>query len=104
MTLGAARSCLHVHCNALQRTDWRQAMTTISFTEFRKNASSMMSRVEHGETLLVLRHGQPIAEVSPVRQQEMTTSSWKNPPLRLSIKGKGLAAAIIEERNLETLP
>jgi len=79
-------------------------MTTISFTEFRKNASSMMDRVERGETLLVLRHGQPIAEVSPVRQKEKTMPSWKNPPLRLSIKGKGLAAAIIQERNLEALP
>ncbi len=44
-------------------------MKTISFTEFRNHASDMMTEVEHGETLLVVRHGRPIAEVSPATDQ-----------------------------------
>ena len=76
-------------------------MKTISFTEFRNRASDMMTEVEHGETLLVVRHGRPIAEISPVSDQQ---PSWKRPGLRLSMKGASLATAILEERAHETLP
>ncbi len=75
-------------------------MKTVGFTEFRSHASDMMTEVEHGETLLVVRHGRPIAEVSPAADQQ---PSWKRPALRLSVKGAGLAAAILEERERETL-
>lgn len=76
-------------------------MKTISFTEFRNNASELMTEVEHGATILVMRHGRPIAEISPVTAQQ---PSWKRPALRLSTAGAGLAAAIIEERDHEALP
>lgn len=75
-------------------------LKTINFTEFRNHASDMMTEVEHGETLLVVRHGRPIAEVSPATDPQ---PSWKRPALRLSTKGTGLAAAILEERESEAL-
>jgi len=76
-------------------------MRTVSFTEFRNNASDMMTAVENGETLVVMRHGRPIAEISPVAAQQ---PSWRRPALRLSTTGAGLAAAIIKEREHEALP
>ncbi len=76
-------------------------MKTISFTEFRNHASDMMTAVENGETILVLRHGRPIAEIAPVTAQQ---PAWKRPALRLSTTGAGLAAAIIQEREHEALP
>ena len=76
-------------------------MKTIGFTEFRNHASDLMTEVERGETLLVVRHGRPIAEISPVMAQQ---PSWKRPALRLSTTGAGLAAAIIGEREHEALP
>jgi len=76
-------------------------MKTIGFTEFRNHASDMLTAVEHGETLLVMRHGRPIAEISPVAAQQ---PSWKRPALRLATTGAGLAAVIVEEREHETLP
>ena len=76
-------------------------MKTINFTEFRNHASDLMTAVEHGDTLLVLRHGRPIAEISPILPQQ---PSWKSPALRLETRGAGLAACIIEERDDETLP
>ena len=36
-------------------------MKTISFTDFRKNASTFISEVEYGENLVLLRGG-PVAE------------------------------------------
>jgi prevent-host-death family protein len=73
-------------------------MTTVTLTEFRQNASSMLTRVEQGEKIVVLRHGRPIAEVSPVPHQSDGNPSWKRPALRLVTKGAGLSAVILEER------
>lgn len=76
-------------------------MKTVTLTEFRSHASGMLTQVENGETLLVLRHGRPIAEVSPVVDQKKAQPSWKGPALRLSTKGTGLSSAILEERKRE---
>ena len=76
-------------------------MKTVTFTEFRRRASDLLTEVEKGGSLIVLRHGRPIAEVSPVAVQEDLMSSWKRPGLKLSAKGTSLAAAIREERASE---
>jgi prevent-host-death family protein len=78
-------------------------MSTVTLTDFRSHASGMLTRVEHGETLVVLRHGRPIAEVSPVTTQNNTTPSWKRQALRLSTKGASLSSAILEERTRENV-
>ena len=75
-------------------------MKTVTFTEFRKNASGFFSDVEHGEVLVIIRHGKPIAEVSPVSSPD-NLPTWKQPALRLSVRGESLSAAIIEERTDE---
>lgn len=79
-------------------------MTTVTVTEFRGRASEMLSRVEQGETLVVLRHGRPIAEVSPATPPDQHPPAWKRPALRLSSRGAGLASAILSERSREALP
>ena len=76
-------------------------MTTVTLTEFRSHASGMLTRVEQGETLVVLRHGRPIAEISPVSTREDAEPSWKKPALRLVTRGAGLASAILAERDRE---
>ena len=77
-------------------------MKTVAFTEFRKNASEFFSDVEHGEILVILRHGKPIAEVSPISSSD-SLPAWKQPALRLASRGAGLSAAIQEERTDEDL-
>jgi prevent-host-death family protein len=76
-------------------------MKTVTFTEFRKHASGLLSEVESGENLLVLRHGKPIAEISPVSSTPEGTPSWNRRGLRLTAKGAALSTAIIEERRGE---
>lgn len=78
-------------------------MTTVTWTEFRSHASGMFRRVERGETLVVMRHGRPIAEVSPV-SSTAGEPSWKRPALRLVTKGASLTSAILAERDDESLP
>ena len=76
-------------------------MTTVTLTEFRSHASGMLSRVEHGERLVVIRHGRPIAEVSPVSDVAGANPSWKKPALRLVVKGASLSTAILTGRDDE---
>jgi antitoxin (DNA-binding transcriptional repressor) of toxin-antitoxin stability system len=73
-------------------------MRTVTFTEFRKDASGLFDAVEHGDTLVVMRHGKPIAEVHPFQNQTLREPAWKRPGLHLRAKGAALADAIIQER------
>ncbi|MBW2182333.1 MAG: type II toxin-antitoxin system Phd/YefM family antitoxin [Deltaproteobacteria bacterium] len=74
-------------------------MKNVTFTEFRKQASSLFNDVEKGEIIHVIRHGKPIAEISPISKNNSDTPSWKRPALNLVTKGAGLSKAILEERN-----
>ena len=76
-------------------------MKTVSFTGFRANAASFLDDVERGETVILLRHGKPIAEIHPVSARPGRRPSWRRPGPRLVVKGAGLAAAILEERARE---
>ena len=78
-------------------------MKTVTLTEFRSHASGMLTEVEHGETIVILRHGRPIAEVSSVENQSPFQPSWKRPALRLSTKGAGLSSIILDERTHEDI-
>ena len=77
-------------------------MHTISLSEFRANASAMIDRVEQGETVRILRHGKPVAELVPAKAREPEKlPSWKRPIQPLEYQradGKTLAQLIIEER------
>ena len=72
-------------------------MKSISFTEFRKKASEILSLVEKGETVRVLRHGKAVAKIVPA-ETDPKTLSWKRPGLRLVRSGASLSKAILEER------
>ena len=75
-------------------------MRTVNFTEFRNNASLLLSAVEKGEIVIVMRHGKAIAKISPPEITDNEQPSWKKPGLRLISKGKNLSSAILEEREL----
>ena len=72
-------------------------MKSLSFTEFRKRASEILTLVEKGETVRVVRHGKAVAKITPVETEEKTLS-WKRPGLRLVRAGASLSKAILEER------
>jgi len=74
------------------------SVRTVTFTQFRRSASSLIDDVEKGEIVRILRHGRPVAEVIPVAEDSSRSPSWKRPGLRLSVKGRGLSRAIRNER------
>jgi prevent-host-death family protein len=73
-------------------------MKSVAFTDFRKKASDLITEVEHGETIILLRHGKPVAEVVPFSDKAQRTPSWKQSGTRLRIQGSDLSSAILEER------
>jgi len=79
-------------------------MQTIPLSEFRANASAMIDLVERGETVRILRHGKPVAELVPVTSKVTAhVPSWKRSIEPLHIvrpDGKTGAQLIVEERKL----
>lgn len=75
----------------------RHSMKTLSFTEFRKRASEILTLVEKGETVRVIRHGKTVAKIVPAQTEE-NTPSWKRPGLRLVRPRASLSKAILAER------
>jgi prevent-host-death family protein len=76
-------------------------MKILTFTDFRNKASEFITEVEHGETIVLLRRGRPIAEVIPFTNKQKRTPSWKQPGLNLQIQGSDLSSAILKEREAE---
>ena len=71
-------------------------MKTVSFTDFRNNASSFLDLVEKGEEVHIQRHGKVVARlVPPVSRKE---PAWRKPGLKLVTKSPSLSKAILEDR------
>lgn len=75
-------------------------MKSVAFTDFRKKASDLITEVEHGETLILLRRGKPVAEIVPFSEKAQRTLAWKLSGIRLRIQGSDLSSAILEEREM----
>lgn len=77
-------------------------MQILPLSEFRANASAMLDLVEQGETVRILRHGKPVADLVPVQpDQPRKIPHWKRriEPLRIERPdGKTGAQLIVEER------
>ena len=73
-------------------------MTTLTFTDFRKRASGVLSDVERGKAFVIVRHGKPIAELSPVSSSISHEPAWRRKGLRLVVPGTVLSSAIIADR------
>lgn len=72
-------------------------MISTAFTEFRKKTASFLDKVENGETVVITRHGRPIAEVVPPSSHTIS-QSWKRPALRMKLKGISISRSILEDR------
>jgi prevent-host-death family protein len=74
-----------------------QHMKTVTFSEFRKNASGILDLVEKGESIRILRHGKAIAKLLPGELSE-SKPAWKRRGLRLVVAGASLSRAVLGER------
>ena len=72
-------------------------MQIATFTQLRNNARHYFDAVEKGEIVKIKRHGKIIAEIKPTTD-DYTNQAWKNPALRLAIKGAALSKTILDNR------
>ena len=72
-------------------------MISTAFTEFRKKTAAFLDMVENGETVLITRHGRPIAEIVPPAESVLS-KSWKRPAVRMRLKGISLSRQLLEQR------
>ncbi len=76
-------------------------MQTLSLSDFRAHVSEMLDLVEKGETVRILRHGKPVAELVPVQSERAEPPSYLQPfePIRYAkAPSRTGAEMIIEER------
>ena len=75
-------------------------MQVLSLSEFRAHASEMLDLVEKGETVRILRHGKPVAELVPLRPEAAEPPSYLQPfePVMALPKGYSAVRTLIEER------
>ena len=78
------------------------AMHTLALSEFRANVSAMLDLVEQGQTVRILRHGKPVAELVPVSAAARELQpAWKQaiaPACAARADGKTAAQLLLEER------
>jgi prevent-host-death family protein len=77
-------------------------LISVPLSEFRANAAAMIDLVEKGETVCILRHGRPVAELVPMQPAAaQKVPRWKMPvePLNyLKAPSKSGARMILDER------
>lgn len=75
---------------------------SVPLSEFRANAAAIIDLVEKGETVCILRHGRPVAELVPMQPAAaQKVPRWKMPvePLNyLKAPSKSGAQMIVDER------
>ena len=79
-------------------------MRQFSLTEAKARLSELLDIVERGEEVLILRHGKPVADLVPVRDEApVRQPSWKQPfePVQLP-PGVSLSQAVLDERDEAT--
>jgi prevent-host-death family protein len=75
-------------------------MHTLPLSEFRANASAMLDLVEKGETVRIMRHGKPVADLVPVRQEDISKASYQEPfePVIELPSGYSAVQGLLDER------
>ena len=81
---------------------YRFFMHTLALSEFRANVSAMLDLVEQGQTVRILRHGKPVADLVPVKADAKEQQpAWKQaiaPACAARADGKTAAQLLLEER------
>jgi len=76
-------------------------MHTLPLSEFRANASAMLDLVERGETVRIMRHGKPVADLVPVQPGPAEPPSYGRDfqPLMPLPAGYSAVKTLVNERD-----
>lgn len=75
-------------------------MHVIPLSEFRANASATLDLVEQGETVRIMRHGKPVADLVPVQLDPVQPASYQQPfePLMALPPAYSAVRDLVDER------
>ena len=76
-------------------------MIVTSIKEARGNLSSLLQKVEHGEEVVITRHGKRIARITSPKGQTKHLPGLSDFRSSLEVKGKPLSHAVIDVRSTE---
>ncbi|MEO8857649.1 MAG: type II toxin-antitoxin system Phd/YefM family antitoxin [Burkholderiaceae bacterium] len=76
-------------------------MHIVALSEFRANASAMLDLVVQGNTVRILRHGKPVADLMPVMDRaDASIPHWKRAFAPVALRpGTSLSTAVLDERS-----
>lgn len=91
-----------VSFDKMYKVDEFVQMKTLSLSEFRAHTAEMVDLVQQGQTVRILRHGKPVADLVPVvADVPGRVPSWKRPiePLRVErLDGTPSARRVLDAR------
>jgi prevent-host-death family protein len=73
-------------------------MIVTSIKEARGNLSALLQKVEHGEEVIVTRHGKHIARIIAPHGRQTSLPGLSEFRAHLAVKGKPLSRTVIDER------
>ena len=76
-------------------------MIVISIKEARGNLSSLLQKVEHGEEVVITRHGKRIARIISPQGQIKHLPGLSDFRSNLAVKGNPLSQTVIDSRSSE---
>ena len=76
-------------------------MSEINLKNARNNLSSLLNKVEHGEEIIITRHGKRVAKLVPAERQKSTFPSLKQFRAKIKIRGDKLSKTVVDLRNEE---
>ncbi len=74
-------------------------MEFLQFTEFRNKSKEFMDAVENGRSYVIIRHGKPVAHVTPFK--EVGVQGWKRPRTLVKLKGTKTTTDYLREEREE---
>ncbi len=72
-------------------------MLTIPLSEFRQHSRQYIDAVEEGESITLIRHSRPVAQVIPIQNPSDRIPAWKKPGIHMD-KSFSLSDQILKER------
>jgi len=78
-------------------------MTYACSTDLRRGLAGLLDRVAHGETIVLLRHGRPVARLVPLEDPvaEPRPAAWRQPLSRVLVQGESIASTLRRDRDVE---
>ena len=76
-------------------------MSEINLKNARNNLSSLLTKVERGEEIIITRHGKRVAKLVSAERQETGLPSLNQFRAKIKIQGKRLSKTVVDLRDEE---